>query len=68
LALYPIVFFWKVRLDMRVKIGLCFLMGLGVMYQTPSYFDIVSFLILIPRACACSIIKTTVWYILFQPI
>ncbi|KAJ5378165.1 uncharacterized protein N7496_005574 [Penicillium cataractarum] len=30
LALYPVVFFWKVRLDLRVKIGLCFLMGLGV--------------------------------------
>lgn len=30
LALYPIVFFWSVRLDRRVKLGLCVLMGLGV--------------------------------------
>ena len=32
LALYPVVFFWNVRLDLRVKSGLCLLMGLGVMY------------------------------------
>ncbi|CAI7576641.1 unnamed protein product [Penicillium pancosmium] len=30
LALYPIVFLWTVRLQMRVKIGLCALMGVGV--------------------------------------
>ncbi|KAJ5151591.1 hypothetical protein N7492_009886 [Penicillium capsulatum] len=30
LALYPVVFFWNVRLKLRVKFGLCFLMGLGV--------------------------------------
>ncbi|KAJ5949796.1 hypothetical protein N7454_001380 [Penicillium verhagenii] len=30
LALYPVVFFWNVRLNRRVKIGLCVLMGLGV--------------------------------------
>lgn len=29
LALYPVVFFWKVRLNTRVKVGLCVLMGLG---------------------------------------
>jgi len=32
LALYPIVFLWPVKLRMRVKIGLCVLMGLGVMF------------------------------------
>lgn len=31
LAGYPVLFLWKVRLDMRVKIGICGLMGLGVM-------------------------------------
>lgn len=30
LALYPVVFFWKVRLNMRVRFGLCILMGLGI--------------------------------------
>lgn len=30
LALYPVVFFWNVRLNVRVKVGLCVLMGLGV--------------------------------------
>ncbi|OOQ84700.1 hypothetical protein PEBR_29028 [Penicillium brasilianum] len=30
LALYPVLFFWNVRLNLRVKIGLCVLMGLGV--------------------------------------
>lgn len=30
LALYPVVFFWRVRLNMRVKVGLCILMGLGI--------------------------------------
>ncbi|KAJ5618513.1 hypothetical protein N7528_006624 [Penicillium herquei] len=30
LALYPITFFWHVQLDRKVKIGLCILMGLGV--------------------------------------
>jgi hypothetical protein len=30
LALYPIILFWKVRLSVRVKVGLCVLMGLGV--------------------------------------
>ncbi|KAJ5101265.1 hypothetical protein NUU61_003487 [Penicillium alfredii] len=30
LALYPVVFFWNVRLNIRVKVGLCVLMGLGV--------------------------------------
>ncbi|KAJ5979823.1 hypothetical protein N7481_007121 [Penicillium waksmanii] len=30
LALYPIVFLWTVRLQIRVKIGLCALMGVGV--------------------------------------
>ncbi|KAJ5640219.1 uncharacterized protein N7484_008081 [Penicillium longicatenatum] len=30
LALYPVMFFWNVRLNPRVKIGLCCLMGLGV--------------------------------------
>ncbi|KAJ5767788.1 hypothetical protein N7533_000371 [Penicillium manginii] len=30
LALYPIVFLWTVKLEMRVKIGLCVLMGVGV--------------------------------------
>ncbi|KAJ5633418.1 hypothetical protein N7490_009757 [Penicillium lividum] len=30
LALYPVLFFWNVRLNRRVKIGLCVLMGLGV--------------------------------------
>ncbi|KAJ5289221.1 hypothetical protein N7478_002251 [Penicillium angulare] len=30
LALYPVMFFWNVRLNRRVKIGLCVLMGLGV--------------------------------------
>ncbi|KAJ5771596.1 hypothetical protein N7520_002125 [Penicillium odoratum] len=30
LALYPVLFFWNVRLNQRVKIGLCVLMGLGV--------------------------------------
>ncbi|KAJ5910653.1 hypothetical protein N7504_005296 [Penicillium tannophilum] len=30
LALYPVIFFWNVRLNRRVKIGLCCLMGLGV--------------------------------------
>lgn len=35
LALYPVVFFWKVQLNFRVKVGLCILMGLGVMYGQP---------------------------------
>lgn len=30
LALYPVAFFWKVRLSMRIKVGLCLLMGLGI--------------------------------------
>ncbi|KAJ6115425.1 hypothetical protein N7486_001203 [Penicillium sp. IBT 16267x] len=30
LALYPVMFFWNVRLNRRVKVGLCCLMGLGV--------------------------------------
>lgn len=30
LALYPVIFFWNVRLTTRIKVGLCLLMGLGV--------------------------------------
>ncbi|KAJ5241792.1 uncharacterized protein N7469_000119 [Penicillium citrinum] len=40
LALYPIVFLWSVKLRMRVKIGLCVLMGLGVMFVINSPYSL----------------------------
>jgi hypothetical protein len=32
LALYPITVFWKLQLNFKLKIGLCVLMGVGLMY------------------------------------
>ncbi len=32
LALFPIVLLWKVQIELRIKAGLCILMGLGLMY------------------------------------
>lgn len=40
LALYPIVFLWSVKFRMRVKIGLCVLMGLGVMFVINSPYSL----------------------------
>ena len=31
LALLPIVIFWKVQIELRIKAGLCFLMSLGLL-------------------------------------
>ncbi|CAL8584540.1 hypothetical protein XPA_010130 [Xanthoria parietina] len=31
LALFPIVIFWKVQIELRIKAGLCFLMSLGLL-------------------------------------
>jgi hypothetical protein len=31
LAVYPVAFFWKVQLKLTVKVGLCCLMGFGIM-------------------------------------
>ena len=36
LALFPIVLLWKVQIALRIKAGLCTLMGLGLMYA-PSF-------------------------------
>lgn len=36
LALFPIVLLWKVQIAPRIKAGLCALMGLGLMYASPS--------------------------------
>ena len=32
LALFPIVLLWKVQISTRIKVGLCCLMALGLMY------------------------------------
>ena len=32
LAIFPIVLLWKVQIALRIKVGLCALMGLGLMY------------------------------------
>ena len=38
LALFPIVLLWKVQIALRVKAGLCALMGLGLMYAPFSFY------------------------------
>ncbi|KAJ5152604.1 uncharacterized protein N7482_009082 [Penicillium canariense] len=40
-TLYPVVFFWNVRINIRVKIGLCVLMGLGII-AIPKYLRVLS--------------------------
>ena len=37
LALFPIVLLWKVQIALRTKVGLCSLMGLGLMYAHPLF-------------------------------
>lgn len=32
LAVYPVVFFWSLKISNKIKIGLCLLMAGGLMY------------------------------------
>ena len=35
LAVYPVVFFWSLKISNKIKIGLCLLMAGGLMYALP---------------------------------
>ena len=63
-AAYPILILWKIQMNLNTKIGLCCLMGLGVLYVAPSpenfpvsHADSSSL-----RTGACCIVRTVLNY------
>ena len=57
-ALSPLVLLWSVQIELRVKAGLCVLMGLGVMYAMSRFIGTYSL------ADARSAPQRSVWYVL----
>lgn len=58
-ASYPVLILWKVQMKPKAKVGVCFLMGLGVMYIASLDLWLVSqVLITRYRTGACCVVRT----------